>query len=339
MLKSCWQLMIASPHRLLWALLLLQPMAALAADDRPDNLVAAGGNPLELSAMAFLGWYWQMFALLALLAVAVRLVRWAPGDPTGYGARLGNDPYLMAYLAGGPQRVVGAALASLVHQGALRVNAVTKELIAEAELPMGRPQIERDVRAQLSGTQRVSDKAEFQRRMQAALADSLSSMQERLQRAGLLARPLLQRWLLTPVRIGFGLLLLVGVVRMILGIAADRPVGFLLISMVVIGLAALWLLRGIGGERATPAGERLLKECRSNLREGDDQRLWMVSLLGLSSLGMGPLGDLEFLIQELPRGEFGIGSRKQGGDSSAGGSGCGTSGCGGGGCGGGGCGG
>ena len=332
--------MAARTHRWFWLFAVLPPLTSLAADDRPDTLAAAGGNPLALNAMAFLAFFWKLFFVLALITLVVRLFRGLPKKRSGSIAELGEDPYLMAYLAGGPRRVVGTALASLVHQGALRVNAVTRELIPEETLPANRPKIERDVRALFRTTRHVSDKARFQRWMQGELGFALTLMHKRLQQAGLLGRPPVQVLALIPLWIGFALLFGIGAIRLINGIGAGRPVGFLVISMVVTGLSAYGLLRGLGKERATPNGERLLQECKSRLGRGGDDRLWTVSLLGLTDFGSGQMADLGYVVQELPPGNlFGGSSQKSGSGNSSGNGGCGGAGCGGGGCGGGGCGG
>ena len=313
--------------------------ATLATDDRPATLAEAGGNPLALNAGAFLGWYWTVLLVLAGIAILLRL--FGGRLPTGMKspAGFGEDPYAMAYLAGGPQRVLDASIASLVQQGALRVNAVTRELIAEQALPEDRPQIERQVRGLLGGTRQVADAARFRRELEQDLRPALASTRDRLLRAGLLARPALQAKLATPLKLAFLALLGLGTIRLIAGIMAGRPVGFLVASMLVTGAAAWWLPRGMGGERATAAGERPLKEGRSRLGRGDDDRLWMVALLGLAGYGMGPMSDLHHVMQ-LSGGDalFGSAGRGGGKGDSSGMGGCsgGTSGCGGGGGGGGG---
>ncbi len=313
---------------------------SLAGDDRPGSLAEAGGNPLALSAQAFLEWYWLVFFILAAIAGFVRLFGKARLTAPGQPGEIASDPYLMAYLAGGKDRVVATVLASLVQQGALRVNPITRELIAESDVPEDRPKIELRARGLFLGSRPVTDKARFQRWMQRELALSLKLIQERLRRFGLLARPRLQAMAVTPLTVVFVLLHGVGLVRTLAGIGAGRPVGFLLISMVATLLAAWWLLRGMGTERPTPEGYGLLKESRARLGQGDDDRLWTVSLLGLSGYGMGAMADLHFVTQKLPKEllSWGQGRKKKDGGCSGGG-GCGGGGCGGGGCGGGGCGG
>jgi len=323
---------------------LLVPCIALTADDRPETLAQAGGNPLALNAVAFLGWYWKLLLVLAGVAVLLRLFGGelhARARPPGM---LGEDPYAMAYLAGGEQRVLDAAMASLVEQGALRVNAVTRELIAEGEPSEDRPKIERLARRLLGGARRVEDAARFRRWLQQELDTPLALMRERLLRAGLLARPPLQAKAVTPLRLAFIALLGVGSIRLIAGVAAGRPVGFLVISMLLTGLVAWWLLRGMGGERATARGKQLLDDRKSRLGRGGDDRIWTVALLGLTGHGMGPMADLHHVIQ-VPRGRslFGGGGGRGRGDSfgaggctgdTSGGGDCGGGGCGGGGCGG-----
>ncbi|WP_200334413.1 hypothetical protein [Thiocystis violacea] len=59
---------------------LLVPGAVLGFDDRPATLAAAGGNPLALNAMAFLGWYWTVLLVLVAVAAAVRCACLAGGS-------------------------------------------------------------------------------------------------------------------------------------------------------------------------------------------------------------------------------------------------------------------
>ena len=330
---------IGSKHFAVLGILLLT-CTSLTADNRPASLAEASGNPLALNAMAFLGWYWK--ALLVLVGIAVLLRLFGGGLPARArsATAIGEDPYAMAYLAGGPQRVVDTAIASLVQRGALRVNAVTRELIAEREELHDAPKIERQVRGLLRGSLRVANAPRFRRRLQSELRPTLASMRDRLLRAGLLARPALQAKAVRPLAICFILLLGIATIRLISDFAAGLPVGFLVASMLVTGIAGWWLLRGMGRERATVAGERLLKTHRSGLGRGGDDRLWMVALLGLAGYGMGPMTDLHHVLQ-LSDGSrwFGWTGRGKGDSSGTGGCSAGASGCGGGGCGGGGCGG
>lgn len=314
-----------------WLPLVLWPLIALAADNRPDTLAAAGGNPLALNAFAFLWWYWKLFLILALVAVVVRFIGWMPANGGGDTGKFGDDPYLIAYVAGGPNRVVETVLASLVQQGALRVNPVSKELIAEEELPPERPKIERITRALLAGTHQVERKAQFQRWVQQALRPTLTVMQKRLLRAGLISRPVIQAWTRIPLVLGFVGLLGTGVMRLIIGVSQDRPVGFLVASMVLTGFLGYRLLRGMAKESATSEGRRLLKDRGLRLERGGDDRVWKVSLFGLSGFGLGPMADLGYLVQQPPSSGWldRIGGNRGGDRSTGTGGGCGDGGCGG----------
>ncbi|MBK1724650.1 TIGR04222 domain-containing membrane protein, partial [Thiocystis violacea] len=126
-----------------------------------------------------------------------------------------------------------------------------------------------------------------------------------------------------PLTIGFSALFGVGVIRLIAGVLVGRPVGFLVISLALTALLAGWLLRGLGRERATAHGKRLLEAGRSQLGRGGDDRLWMVALLGLAGYGMGPLVDLHHVMHVAANDSlFGGSSPKgKGGDSSGAGGG------------------
>lgn len=311
----------------------LWPWVVLAVDQRPTTLAAAGGNPLALSAMAFLGWYWMVLLILVGLAAVVRLLGGRVSAPVRASAGIAEDPYLMAYLAGGSQRVLDAVLASLVQQGALRVNPVTRELIAEDVIPDDRPKIERRVRNLLWGVHQIGDAVRFRRWLQTELGLSLNVMRQRLRQAGLLARPALQTWAALPLKIGFAVLLGIGVIRLIAGVAAGRPVGFLVVSLILTALLAWWLTRGLGRERATPRGRQSLEDARSRLGRDAEDRVWMVALLGLEGYGLGVMADLHHVLQ-VPVGDslfgtFHLQIKGGNGSGSDGGGGCGDGGCGG----------
>ena len=316
-----------SLRRLLPISVLLLPCAALALDDRPATLAAAGGNPLALSATAFLSWYWTLLLVLTGIAVTVRLLNGHAKAPVRSSAGVAEDPYLVAFLAGGAQRVLEAVMTSLVQQGALRVNTATRELIAELRLPPERPQIERHARNLLMGTRKVEHGGRFRSWLERELKTSLTPMRQRLLQAGLLAQPALQVWAVIPLRLGFGALLGIGAIRLVAGIAAGRPVGFLVLSMILTGGLAWWSLRGLGKERATAHGARVLEQSRSQLGRRGEDRLWMVALLGRAGYGLGPMADLDHVMRPPSNSSSGDGGGGGGGDG--GGGGCGGGGCGG----------
>ena len=310
------------------------PCSVLASDDRPATLAAAGGNPLALNAMAFLGWYWEWLLILSVLAIAVRLLGWRMNTTAGSPSTgVAEDPYLMAYLSGGPQRVIDTLMASLVQQGALRVNAVTRELIAEQAVSEDRPKIERYARNLLCGSHQITSAADFRRWLQRELQATLKIQHQRLRQTGLLGLPSLQAKAVLPLTLGFAALLGIGAIRLVAGILAGRPIGFLLVSLALTVLLAWWLLRGLGRERASARGKRLLEQSRSQLGQRDDDRIWMVALLGLDGYGMSAMVDLHHVLQvDTNDALFVDGSHKGKGSSagdSSGGSGCGGGGCGG----------
>ena len=105
-------------------------------------------------------------------------------------------------------------------------------------------------------------------------------IRDRVLSEGLLARPPLQAIAAKPLMFAYAALLGVGLIRLVKGIAAGRPVGLLVVSMLLTGAVAWWLLRGMGNEGPTAEGKRVLRDCRSRLGRHGDDPLWMVSLLG-----------------------------------------------------------
>lgn len=323
--------------------LLSRPTTLIAmVDDRPTTLAAAGGNPLELSAGAFLSWYWTLFFVLVAMSLVLRVLRVLPGtrhSSVAPSSRIQQDAYAVAYLAGGHGRVIETALASLVDHGALRVNAVTRDLITEQAPALDRPKIERRIWELIGSSRHVGDPARFRDEMRMRNQSSLALISDRLRHEGLLGksswRPKVAK-LLTWGCVG---LIGIGVVRMFAGMAKGRPVGFLVISLVITIVLGWLLLRRFDRERVTDKAVQLLADCKKTRlgRGGDNTVLWNVALLGIADQGIGPLADLEHVVREPSRGwgasignSFGTGQ-----SSGSGGSGCsGGGGCGGGGCGG-----
>ncbi len=134
------------------------------------------------------------------------------------------------------------------------------------------------------------------------------------------------------------ILLLIGIVKLFIGISRDKPVGFLLLFLLLTVIVGYIIASG--RKTLTPAGDQLLGKMRGNpYGEGTvDATLCGVALLGISGMAYDEslVGIDAALKKEISR--MGHASTASGADSGCS-SGCG-SGCGGGGCGGcGGCGG
>ncbi|RSN62863.1 TIGR04222 domain-containing membrane protein [Amycolatopsis sp. WAC 04182] len=283
-----------------------------------------------------------------LWTIAVKLGVKAPR-----AAVSGPEPtvYELAYLAGGPDRVVDTAIAALVDRGTLRVSS-TKQLQLTGPEPADpiEKAVAKGARPGYNSTTRgIRDRLRMSGPMQA------------------LARGLEERGLVVADRsprirqVVFFLylaVLVLGVVRLIAGISGDRPVGFLiplLIAAVFATLVARAVKNKRSGPRPTSEGGRVLHRARS--AHGRERKRGIPNSTSMGGMAGGALlggaaaavafGGLAYypdeelsaaLIPPPVSGGFGGGS-SGGGSScsgSSGGSSCssGGSSCGGGGCGG-----
>ncbi len=278
------------------------------------------------------------------LLVAVLLVRLVVTGIAGAWARRpgraqpGPPPtvYQLAFLAGGPDRAADAAIAALVERGQLRVNSYKQ--ISKAGTQPVEP-LERAVFdvAKLKTTAVIRAKVRGSAAMR-ALADGLDQR-------GLLASANRE------VR-AFGLVLqlavlVLGVARLVNGIALGRPVGILLFLTLLAAVLAVASGAGLkaGTRRPSAAGHRVLGQARAaasgpmpaGALAGGVLLGGAVAAVALGGWAMYPDDELSAALMP---------SAGSGGGGSSGGSSCSGSSCssgsscgGGGGCGGGGCGG
>ncbi|WP_409493285.1 TIGR04222 domain-containing membrane protein [Amycolatopsis sp. cmx-11-12] len=284
-----------------------------------------------------------------LWTIAVKL-----GRTTPRAAVSGPEPtvYELAYLAGGPDRVVDTAIAALVNRGTLRVSSLRKLQLAGPEPadPIEKAVAKAARPGHNSTTRGIRDRLRMSGPMQALAKD--------LEARGLVVVDKTPQIRQVVFSIYLGALIL-GVVRLIAGIASDHPVGFLIFLVIVAGIATL-LARAARnkrvGPRPTSEGDRVLHRARS--LHGRERKRGIAhdpsmggaaggALLGGAAVavafgGLALYPDEELSAALIPpplSGGFGGGGSSGGGStcSSGGGSSCssgGGSSCGGGGCGG-----
>jgi len=282
-------------------------------------------NLLDLPGPDFLGVY--VMLLLAAAGVALFLRWWlrVPAEVATEGRDL--PPYEAAYLAEGDQGVLRSALATLVHRGAIAVDATSRQLRPQ-ETPkadLRRSGIEQKVFAAFGGAsatiENLKNKVGF------------PELRQKLQGLGWVLKPgALARVQLVSI-VPLAVVLLLGVAKILIGLDRNRPVEYLVILVLcaVAGTGALLLKLPL----RTRAGDRVLSRLRGamaalgttaahsvDMLAPEDLAL-AVGLFGVEALAQGPLAELGRALKP-PR--------------SASSGGCGSGGCGGGG-GGGGCGG
>ena len=288
-------------------------------------------NPLDLRGPAFLAFYVIAFIVAIGVAMTVRsLFRRGGGTISHRQPTLGALE--LAYLAGGGPRTVQAALVSLAHRGAIAVDPKGK-IVTKGNTPL--PQSAGFEGAIFNIVRLFSPASPA--RLTAQCSSALRSLEAQLVGAGLVL-PGGTRVL--AIMMGYVILLIVpilGIAKIGVGLERNRPVGFLVMALVVSVVVALIVGRPF---RRTAEGDRVLKE-QSQQHLGlkskpsdasNDQLMLGVALFGPALLAGTALDSFHRPLRQAgSMGDGGSGSScggGGGGSSCGGGGGCG--GCGGG---------
>ncbi len=306
---------------------LLIPLAQLAA------------NPLDWSGPQFLMLYG---ALLVLAAVASWLGRmWLVNSDQNYefrpGAKDALQPIEVGWMRGGDRRAIDCALVELVQQDAVSVEG--RKVVAGKEL------------ARYRANHRVSDLILQSVASSAVGRDygvvsrdgmvGMESLRQSLVEKGLvLDRSQKVTAAVLPIAF-FGSVFALGAAKAFIGVARDKPIGFLSILMFLTALAAIAFLVNL--PRLTLSGKRLLNKLQGQVAKNPraltpttvstagtadtEALLWSTAFVGTAALASTPLFELSSFLT----------SHRASNSSSSGG--CSTTGCGGDSGGGGGCGG
>ncbi len=202
-----------------------------------------------------------LYVILAVLSIgAVLLIRYRAGHPTSRREppKWKLDPIDAAYLTGGPDRAVAAALTALRASEAVDMDNRDR-LVATGSVPATATRFERVVHHALSSTG-----SRFLIVKERSVAAELDAIERRLLDTGLLAPASAHRhaklaplWLV-PV-------LALGVARAIEGSDRGRPIGYLVTLMVLTGIVGI-VLAVRRAPRESAAGKRLLERMRSKHR-------------------------------------------------------------------------
>lgn len=218
-------------------------------------------NPLDFDGSTFLAFF---IALIALAGVIVYLVRRHLYVDDGTTASL--DTWSAAYLAGGPQRVVDAAVASLIANGRAKWNRRKHRVdITRANTDAGYPLDEIVRAAAVDGRLR---------RIVKRVDPQLRRIRDALRARGLLLGSG-QRWLFgLYCALPFAAVTALGIAKISIGIARDRPVGFLMLLTFLTGAATVMLLtsrpeRSRAGQRTLGELERRHAHARRAPRDSD----------------------------------------------------------------------
>jgi uncharacterized protein (TIGR04222 family) len=304
-------------------------------------------NPFDLPGPEFLRLYLVVLCGAVVIAAGVRwLLRQPGGAPPAEDLDL--SPYEIAYLAGGERLAIDAAIVKLIHLGALAIDALAGRLSSQGErLAATAHPLEKIIH-------HASDPVNGTRlsRVRETASTTAAGLRTRLEEGGLLLSKGQSNLLrLVPAGLVLGATLF-GFIKIFVGLSRHRPVGYLvllvLVSVAAAGFFFAWRpFRSRRGDRAL----RQLKHENAALEYAAGRRVRQLTdsdlILGLGLFGTGilaggPLARLQTALKPPPvrqsGGSFFGGGSSCGGSTCGGGSSCGGGGCGGG-CGGGGCGG
>ncbi|MGI5501551.1 TIGR04222 domain-containing membrane protein [Lentzea sp. CA-135723] len=219
-----------------------------------------------LSGPEFLRLYWIALALAVLVAIVVR-VRVRAGRSTQPVRSLDMDE--LAYLAGGPRRVVETSVARLLTAGELRTSRRgTVQATSDTK------SINHVDRAVITDAQRYTNRTVNLMIPSVAKDRVVTSIGERLREMGLVVDPDVAKSALRKGSAGLWLVLAVGFVRWINGIVIGASIGWLTLQLVVTGLLILLLTRR-GKHIRTSKGNDVLSSARgTSVRANTDDGLY-----------------------------------------------------------------
>lgn len=212
-------------------------------------------RPWGLSGPEFLQLYWIGLALAVLVAIIVR-ARVRAGRADQPVRSLDMDE--LAYLAGGPRRVVETAVARLLTAGELRTSrrgTVTATAATNSRNPVDR--------AVVLDCRRYTNRTVSLLISSVASDESIAAIGRRLEAMGLVVDPAAAKSALRKGTLPLWALLVIGVARWVNGIAIGAPVGWLTLQIVLTGLLLLLLTRRSKHIR-TGKGNRVLDDARSS---------------------------------------------------------------------------
>ncbi|SER31448.1 TIGR04222 domain-containing protein [Lentzea xinjiangensis] len=212
-------------------------------------------RPWGLSGPEFLQLYWIGLALAVLVAIVVR-VRARAGHSAQPVRSLDMDE--LAFLAGGPRRVVETSIARLLTAGELRTSrrgTVQVTSTAHSPNPVDR--------AVIADGQRYTNRTVSLMIPALAADEAVTAIGRRLEDMGLVVNPDVAKSALRKGSLALWVLLAIGVSRWVNGIAIGAAIGWLSVQLVLTG-ALIFLLMRRGKHIRTGKGNRVLDEARGS---------------------------------------------------------------------------
>jgi uncharacterized protein (TIGR04222 family) len=174
----------------------------------------------------------------------------------------------LAYLAGGPRRVVETSIARLLTSGELRTSRRGTVQVTSTSRSLNPVD-----RAVITDSQRYTNRT-VNLMIPAVSKDGVvTAIGQRLEDMGLVVNPDVAKSALRKGSVVLWVLLAIGVARWVNGVAISAPVGWLTLQLVVTGVL-IWLLTRRGKHLRTSKGNRVLEDARttstSRLATSDD---------------------------------------------------------------------
>ena len=212
-------------------------------------------QPWGLSGPEFLNIYWIALGISVLFAIGVRIrMRASRGDAPASSV----DVDELAYLAGGPRRVVEASVARLIEAEALR--STRRGTVGLIGKPTAVNAVDRTV---LADAGRYSNRTVSLLMATVAQSDAVKAIATRLGDAGMLIEPGTAKRQLRVGALPMVVLFVIGVVRWVNGIAIGAPVGWLTLQLILTAVLVVLMTRS-GSIKRTAAGDRALEGARSS---------------------------------------------------------------------------
>jgi uncharacterized protein (TIGR04222 family) len=208
-------------------------------------------NPFDLPGPQFLG----LYAGLGLIVLAL-LYQFKQSAEAGEPGRLPvSDPYLIAYLRGGPIEAVRLGIAVLVDRQLLAIGSDDTVVVREGATPMhGSNDLERAILQQCARPEHPRDIAASERLQGIAKR----TYEPGLVTMGLIAGPDVQARRRRVMSVAIAVLVVVAGIKIVVGLARNRPVLFLVVSAAVFTVLTVGVMKG----RRTVRGDRILADLR-----------------------------------------------------------------------------
>ncbi len=238
-------------------------------------------NPLDMAGRDFLGFYLIVCAIVITAAMIARMVL-RHGNPMVEDSQL--TPYQTAYLAGGADGALRASVAALVASERLRIVERSPDSWfgrSQYQLVCDEPATDGDPLEEALCNAALSANNSEPRQVIAAARPAAEAIENTLAEQGLVetdASFLLARWV--PLLM-LATVWLLGAAKVGVGVSRGKPVAFLIVSLIALGVVGVYFWRR---PLRTRAGDRVLAKTK-----GEHRGLRSMHLQDDSSIGMPEL--------------------------------------------------